>query len=92
MTTRKLDRRRSPISSDSVYDYVAYDPVKTRMSGNQKQKNQQIVSPGINQLQGFPGLIFTRSFHSTLLIIALPTSPDPLIVKTDLKYSVPLKQ
>ena len=94
---------------NSVYDSVAYDPVKTRLS---ESENQPIARPGIehchwfilplllatrrmqfsldhkrrshkqNQSSAFVGLIFTRSYYSTLLITTPTTTPS--LVKTSL--------
>ena len=115
ITSTSRKNQNVSISSDSVYDSVAYDPVKTRSrSQKQKRKNKPIKRPGIDHCHWFilplllatptmqfsldhkrrshkqnqcfvsdsVGLIFTRSYHSTLLITTLTTTP--LLVKTSL--------
>ena len=37
--------RTVPISSDSVYDFDAYDPVKTRLSESEAEANEPITMP-----------------------------------------------
>ena len=100
------------ISSYSVYDSVAYDPVKTSLSEseaeaeeptNQKARNRTLslslllATPTMqfsldrkqrrheqNQCSASDsaGLIFTRSYRSTLLITTPATTPS--LVKTSL--------
>ena len=109
LSSRNRSRKNQnvSISSDSVYDYVAYDPVKTTSSRSWKQKckNQPIARPRVEHCYWFilpplfatstmqfsldrkrrshnkqnqcsasdsVGLIFARSYRSTLLISTTP--------------------
>ena len=102
------------ISSDSVYDSVAYDPVKTRLSESEAEAeeptNRKAQSRTLSLVYSSAsacdsefnwslkrrshkqnhcsasdsvGLIFTRSYRSTLLITTPTTTPS--LVKTSLK-------
>ena len=75
------------ISSDSVYDSVAYDPVKTRLLESEAEAEEprnrtlSLVYSSVFASDSV-GLIFTRSYRSTLLI-RTPTT-TPWLVKTSL--------
>ena len=81
------------ISSDSIYDSFAYDPVKTRLSEfeveaeeptNNKAWNQIFISHKQSRCSASDsiGLIFTRSNCSMLLIMTQIMTPSQ--VKTSL--------
>ena len=58
------------ISSDSVYDSVAYDPVKTRLSDSEAEarKNKPITRPGIEDSDCFiPPLLLATPTMQFLL-------------------------
>ena len=55
MVSHKLDGRirTFPFSSDSAYDFVAYDPVKTRLSVPEAEENQPITMLGMEHCDWF---------------------------------------
>ena len=55
VVSHKLDGRITtfPFSSDSAYDSVAYDPVKTRLSVSEAEENQPITMLGMEHCDLF---------------------------------------